>query len=62
MMYDFGMGGGGFGMGLWWIVIIAIVAALIWSVTRGRENTVRGETAIDVLSKRYAGGEIGRDE
>jgi putative membrane protein len=54
MMYGFGMGNGWFGMGLWWIVIVAVVVWLAWMA--------RGESALELLNKRYARGEIGRDE
>jgi putative membrane protein len=62
MMYDFGMGGGWFGMGLWWLVIIAVVVWLSWFARRGRETSPHSESALDVLNKRYARGEIGREE
>ncbi len=67
------MDGGGFmfpGLGL--IVIIVVIVALIWAVSRGfsgglpgpdRETGGRpGETALDVLKRRYAAGEIDKDE
>lgn len=62
MMYEFGMGGGWFGMGLWWIVAAAAVVWLVWMAGRGRDTASRGESALDVLNKRYARGEIGREE
>ena len=62
MMYGFGMGNGWFGMGLWWIVIVAVVVWLAWMAVRGRDGAARGESALEVLNKRYARGEIGRDE
>lgn len=62
MMYGFEMGHGWFGMGLWWIIIVAAVVGVVWMVGRGRDGTVRGESARELLNKRYARGEIGRDE
>jgi putative membrane protein len=62
MMYGFGMGNGWFGMGLWWIVVVATVVWVAWMVGRGRDGTVRSESARELLNKRYARGEIGRDE
>ncbi len=63
MMYEFGMGGGWFGMGLWWIVVVAVVIGLVWMAGRGRDNpAARGESALEVLNKRYASGEISREE
>lgn len=64
MMNGWGMGGGWFGMGLWWILIIALVVAVgLWAFRRTGDNPpAPRETARDVLDKRYARGEIGRDE
>lgn len=64
MMNGWGMGGGWFGMGLWWILIIALVVAVgVWAFRRaGDSPSAPRETARDVLDKRYARGEIGRDE
>jgi len=48
-------------MGLWWIVILAVVVVVVWlaaSVGRGRE--VRGSSAEARLKERYAAGEIDR--
>ncbi len=62
MMHDFGFGGGWFGMGLWWVVVVAVVIWLVWMAGRGRDSAARGESALEVLNKRYASGEIGREE
>ncbi len=62
MMHDFGFGGGWFGMGLWWIVVLAVVIWLVWVAGRGRQNKASGESALDVLNRRYASGEISREE
>ena len=62
MMYNFGMGGGWFGMGLWWIVGVALVVWLVWIANRGSGKSMAGDSAVDLLHKRYASGEIGRDE
>jgi len=64
-MSQMGMGGGWFGMGLWWLVLVAVVAVLVVALSR-RGGAASGglgrESARDVLDRRYAAGEIGRDE
>lgn len=63
------MGGG---MGLWmilniffWVLIIAgIIIIIIWAVSksRGPEEKQEKESALDILKKRYARSEIGKEE
>jgi len=65
MMNGYGIGGGWFGMGLWWILLVALVVAVgVLAYRRaGSDNpSAPRETARDILDKRYARGEIGRDE
>lgn len=64
MMNGYGMGGGWFGMGLWWILLVVLVVALgAWMFKRVGDNPAAPrESARDILDKRYARGEIGRDE
>jgi len=48
-------------MGIWWIVILAGLAAVVWVVAAaasGRGN--RGSAAEQRLKERYAAGEIDR--
>jgi putative membrane protein len=58
---------GGFGMGSMWIIwIIIIIAAILlakryFSPTQ-KEGEPTAESALDVLKKRYAKGEIGKRE
>jgi putative membrane protein len=59
-----GMGFGGPGMMLFWIILIVAVVMLgrwLGSDSAGRDNR-RGKTALEILEERYARGEIGRDE
>lgn len=54
--------GGGFGMFFWWIiVIVAIVIAAKWLFDQRGPGEQR-ESPIDILKRRYAQGEISRDE
>ncbi len=52
---------------IWWIVLIIIILAVIFynkSVFIGGNKTDRDkeDTALDILDKRYANGEITKDE
>jgi putative membrane protein len=67
------MGGGyGWGWGLfglffmllfWVLVIVGVVFLVRWLVEQSRpQSSGGGETALDILKKRYARGEINREE
>ena len=48
-----------------WILIISLVLILIWNTTRERDKYIpfeKNETALDILKKRYAKGEITKDQ
>jgi putative membrane protein len=63
-MMDFRhFGNGGMFMGMLLIVIL-VVAAIFWFAREAKSKTtsVSGETPLDILKKRYAGGEITKDE
>ncbi len=57
---------GGIGMLLFWGLVIAGVVWIIQSATRGNQQpTDRGsiaETPLDILKRRYAGGEISKEQ
>ncbi len=63
-----GFGGHGWGMGLWWIIGLIIVIAVVWMVMKGMNqnnqstNQRTGKTALDILKERYASGEIDKQE
>lgn len=65
MFHDgFFMGGMWFGW-IFWIVIIVLVIYLIVRLTNqrgGTSNSSANETPLDVLKKRYARGEISKEE
>ena len=66
MMY--GPYGGGIWMFLhllfWILIIIGVILLVVWLVRQtGESARGRGEeTALDILKKRYARGEIGKEE
>lgn len=62
--YDWGWGGMGIGMLLFWGVLIAGVVLLIRLTLGGGASSGRGhdKSALDLLKERYARGEIGREE
>lgn len=65
MHWDYSRGWGmGFGwlfMIIFWILIILGVVYLVKLVI-GSEKRTTGETALDILKKRYAKGEISKEE
>ncbi len=54
--------GGGIMMIFWIGLITAVIYWLIRSVQRNNNDGSRYETAIDILKKRYARGEISKEE
>ena len=57
----FGMGGGGLGMVLFWILPVLLVVLLVRYFVRERDGK-REPSALEILEARYARGEIDRDE
>ena len=52
-------------MAIWWLVGLAVVAVLVWAVVRavGSPGVGRGEESPEaVLKRRYARGEVDREE
>jgi putative membrane protein len=62
-MYEWNGAGHMGGMWFWWILCIAIVAAVIWAMVRTSSRTAGngGASAEELLKRRYANGEIGKD-
>lgn len=57
----------GWGMGFWWIGGLLMMALFVWFLyvllgNRNIENRYHIETARDILSKRFARGEISKEE
>lgn len=66
MHWDYGWGMG-FGFGwlfiiIFWLLIILGVAYLVKLIAGGTKREEKGETALDILKKRYAKGEISKEE
>ena len=57
------MGGGGMGflMMLFWAVVLIALVLLISAVFSGRRPSSHTESALEILQKRYARGEIDKD-
>lgn len=63
MMWGGGIMGGSFMIIFWILVIAAIFLGIRWAVKSGdTRGAVGKETALDVLKRRYASGEIDRDQ
>ncbi len=60
-----GMGWGGWGFPWGWLVLVIIIvvaAVLLAPALRQGRNAPGGESALDILKKRYARGEISKEE
>lgn len=57
------MGAMGWWMVLWWAFGIAVLVLLVWTITRAAGGFAGGgETPEQILKRRYARGEIEREE
>ena len=65
MLHDMFMSNMWFGW-FFWILIIGLIFVLIWSNTRERDKYLpfnnKSEDAMDILKKRYAKGEITKEQ
>ncbi len=60
-----GLAGGGLLMLLFWgVLVVAAVVGVRWPWDQGRPAAGRGreESSLEILKRRYARGEIGREE
>lgn len=62
MDYGWGMGYGWLFMVVFWVVIILVAIFLIKLILGGPKDDKKGEAALDILKKRYAKGEISKEE
>ncbi len=60
--YGWGMGFGWIGMIIFWVFVIFGIVYLLQAATKGRKSTEHTETPLDILKKRYAKGEITKEE
>ena len=63
--WDHMVGYGWYGGGIMWIILIAIVAAVIYFILRQNPNWMgpaAKDSPIDILKRRYAAGEISKEE
>ena len=60
--YGWGMGFGWIFMIIFWALVILGVIYLVQAATKGGKSTEQRETPMDILKKRYAKGEITKEE
>jgi len=60
-MHDFHFFGGWM-MIIWWILIIALVVVVIRALMKKTHKQDANETPMDILKRRYANGEIDKEE
>ena len=54
---------GGFGMILFWVILIIVIIVLVKVIMARPDGRAENkETPLEILKRRYASGEIGKDE
>ena len=61
-MHDFSLFGGGWMMFIWWFLIIALVVFAVRSLIKANQNSNKKDTPMAILKRRYANGEIDKEE
>ncbi|MCF8241557.1 MAG: SHOCT domain-containing protein [Melioribacteraceae bacterium] len=62
MFHDGFMGGMSFGWLFWIVVIVLVVYLIVRFANQQNTRTTSNESALDILKKRYARGEITKEE
>lgn len=60
--YGWGMGFGWIVMLVFWVIVVAGLIFIVKGLVSGTGQTGKSETALDILKKRYARGEITHEE
>jgi putative membrane protein len=60
--YGWGMGFGWINMIVFWVLIIAGIVYLVQAITGRYKKTDTNEAPLDILKKRYAKGEISKED
>lgn len=59
----YGWGWGmGFGMVIFWVLVIVGIVYLVRALIGAERRGIKEESALDILKKRYARGEISKEE
>ncbi|MBC8231612.1 SHOCT domain-containing protein [bacterium] len=61
-MHGYGMWGGIMMLVFWGAVIVGIVFLVKWIVNQSRTNQRKDESPLEILKRRYAAGEITKEE
>ncbi len=65
MMHDYwgyGFGGNGMFFGLGPLIFLGVIAAIVYLVFRERPPREREDSALDIIKRRYARGEITKEQ
>ncbi len=60
--WGWGMGFGGILMIVFWILFILGIVYLVKSIAGSKKGAAREETALEILKKRYAKGELSKED